>query len=146
MHTFCRAKIASLLTNKALVEVSKEYVKYIDVFSKEAAAKLPNHIEINNHFINLKEDKQLHYGPIYNLGPVELEMLKTYIKDNLKNGFIRSLKFPVGVPILFIKKASGFLRLCIDYQGLNNLTIKNQYSLFLIAKSLDCLGQAKYFT
>ena len=34
----------------------------------------------------------------------------------------------------------------MDYWGLNNLTIKNQYPLLLIGESLDRLGRAKRFT
>ncbi len=34
----------------------------------------------------------------------------------------------------------------MDYRGLNNLTIKNQYPLPLIGESLDWLGWARHFT
>ena len=47
--------------------------------------------------------------------------------------------------MLFICKPNDSLQLCVDYQGLNNLTIKNRYPLSLIDKFLDWLGQAKYF-
>ena len=60
--------------------------------------------------------------------------------------FIRSSKSPAGIPILFDKKLDNSLGLCVDYQGLNNLTIKNQYSLSLVGKLLDRLGQARRFT
>ena len=77
---------------------------------------------------------------------MELETLKTYIKTHLKTGFIQSSKSPAGAPILFNKKPDGNLYLCIDYWGLNNLTIKNRYPLPLIGESLDRLGRAKRFT
>ena len=80
---------------------------------------------MNEHLIKLEEDKQPSFGPIYSLGPVELETLKTYIKTNLANGFIRPSKFLAGAPILFNQKPDGSLRLCMDYWGLNNITIKN---------------------
>ena len=48
-------------------------------------------------------------------------------------------------PILFDKKPDKSLRLCVDYQGLNNITIKNQYLLYLIGESLDQLDLAKQF-
>ena len=72
--------------------------------------------------------------------------MKTYIETNLKNGFIRPSKFPAGAPILFDKKPDGSFRLCVDYRGLNNLTIKNQYPLPLVGESLDRLGRARRFT
>ena len=77
---------------------------------------------------------------------MELKTLKAYIEINLANGFIRPSKSPAGAPILFDQKSDGSLRLCVDYQGLNNLTIKNRYPLPLIGELLDRLGRAKQFT
>ena len=57
---------------------------------------------------------------------VELETLKAWIEDNLSKGFIRSSSSPAGAPVLFAKKADGSLRLCVDYRGLNDGTIKNR--------------------
>ena len=77
---------------------------------------------------------------------MELETLKTYIETHLKTGFIRPSKSPAGAPILFDKKSDGSSCLCVDYRGLNNLTIKNQYLLPLIDELLDRLDRAKRFT
>ena len=108
-------------------------------------AELLEHIGINDHPIDLLDDKQPYYSPIYSLGPVELKMLKTYIKANLASGFIRPSMSPTSAPILFVQKNVSSLYLCVDYQGLNNLTIKNCYPLLLINESLNCLGHAKHF-
>lgn len=128
------------------VTISAEYLDYTDVFSLDSAAKLPKHTRINDYPIDLIDDKQLPYGPIYNLGLVKLKTMKTYIKTNLANSFIRPSKLPAGTPILFIRKKDGSLQVCIDYQGLNNLIIKNWYLLPLISKSLNRLGHTKFFT
>ena len=77
---------------------------------------------------------------------MELETLKAYIKNNLANGFIKPSNFPIGALILFDKKLDNSLRLCVDYQGFNNLTIKNWYPLPLVGESLDRLGRARHFT
>ncbi len=53
---------------------------------------------------------------------------------------------PAGILILFDKNSDGSLRLYVDYQGLNNPTIKNLNSLPLVGESLDWLGQARRFT
>ena len=62
------------------------------------------------------------------------ETLKAYIENNLANGFIKFFKSSIRVSIFFDKKPDGSLRLYIDYQGLNNLTIKNWYPLSLVEK------------
>ena len=144
IHPDKAVQIASLLAKE--VRILDEYSDFIDVILKAKALMLPEHTELNKHAINLENGKQPPYGPIYSLGLVELETLKTYIKTHLKTGFIWPSKSPTGAPILFNKKPDGSFYLCVDYRGLNNLTIKNQYPLLLIGESLDRLGQAKRFT
>ena len=77
---------------------------------------------------------------------MELETLKAYIETNLDNGFIRPSKSPAGTLILFDRKSDNFLQLCVNYQGLNNFIIKNQYLLLLIGELLDKLKRARRFT
>ena len=103
------------MANEAPTSIPTEYSDFADVFSPELASELPEHTEINDHAIELVDDRQPLYEPIYSLGPVELETLKTYIETNLKNGFIRPSKSPAGAPILFDKKPDGSFRLCVDY-------------------------------
>ena len=144
IYPSCQAQVAALTNEET--GIPAEYSDFSDVFSPDSAAELLEHIGINDHPIDLLDNKQLPYGPIYSLGPVELETLKTYIEANLASGFIRPSKSLAGAPILFVQKKDGSFCLCVDYQGLNNLTIKNCYSLPLIGELLDCLGRAKRFT
>ena len=146
VHPFWRPQISGLIAKEAPTKVFAEYLDFADVFSLNLATKLLEYTEINTHVVNLKEDKQLPYGPIYSLGLVKLEILKTYIGTNLANGFICPSKSAAGAPILFDKKPNGSLRLCVNYWGLNNIIIKNRYPLLLVGESLDCLGRAKRFT
>ena len=132
-----------MIAEEAPTKVPSEY---LDVFSPDLATKLPEYTEINIYVIDLEEGKQPLYGPIYSLGSVELETLKIYIKTNLANGFIRPSKSPAGAPILFDMKPNGSLRLCVNYRGLNNITIKNRYPLPFVGESLNCLDRAKQFT
>ena len=48
--------------------------------------------------------------------------------------------------MLFVPKKDGSLRLCVDYRGLNAVTIKNRHPLPLISKTLDRLVGAKVFS
>ncbi len=110
------------------------------------AVELSEHTGINNHAIKLVDNLQFPYGPLYSLSPVELEIWKAYIKNNLANSFIKPSKSPAGAPILFDKKPNNSIRLYLDYQGLNNLTIENWYPLSLVRELLDWLNQARRFT
>ena len=146
VHPSRRPQISGLIAEEAPTKVPAEYSDFADVFSPDLASELPEHTGINDHAIELVEGQQPPYGPIYSLGPVELETLKAYIETNLANRFIRPSKSPAGAPILFERKSDSSLQLCVNYRGLNNLTIKNQYPLPLIRESLDRLVRAKQFT
>ena len=145
VHFEKQAQVRALLFDKALTEIPAEYSDYSNIFSAKNVAELPENTGINEHVIELEEDKQPPFSPIYSLRPIELEILKTYIETNLANGFIRLFKSPTGALIFFDKKLDGSLHLCVDYWGPNNITIKNRYPLPLIGKLLDWLGWARRF-
>lgn len=119
---------------------------YANVISANLARELPEINGMNEYAMKLIEGKQASYGPIYSLNSIKPKTLKVYIETHLMTGFIWPTKFSADDLILFDKKFDGDLELCIDYQGPNNLTIKNQYSLPLIGESLDCLGYTKRST
>ncbi len=142
MHPSRKVQIAYLKADEAPTKVPSKYADFSDVFLPKMAIELPKYTGINDHAIELVDNRQPPYSPIYSLRPVELETLKVYIKNNLVNGFIKPSKSPIRAPSLFDKKIDGSLRLCVDYQGLSNLTIKNWYPLLLVGKLLDQLSRA----
>ena len=79
--------------------------------------------------------------PPYRMAPLELRELKVQLQDLLDKGFIRPSTSPWGVPVLFVKKKDGSLRLCIDYRQLNKVTTKNKYPFpELMIYSISCKG------
>ena len=115
VHFKKQAQVGALLFDKVPTKVPAKYFDYSDVFSIENIMELPKYNKINNHAIKLEKGKQLFFGPIYSLGQVELEILKTYIKTNLANGFIRPSKSSAGALILFNRKSNGSPCFCMDY-------------------------------
>jgi len=109
---------------------------YLDVFSTNNAKKLAPYRDIDLA-IKLQLGKNPPYRPIYPLSSRELAVLKEFLKENLKKGFIRESKSPASAPILFTSKKDGGLQLCVDYKGLNAITLKNRYPLPLITKIID---------
>jgi hypothetical protein len=53
------------------------------------------------------------------LSPAEHAELNRQLKDAVEAGLIRPSYSEFGSPILFVRKAGGSLRMCIDYRGLN---------------------------
>ncbi|GJZ66361.1 putative reverse transcriptase domain-containing protein [Tanacetum coccineum] len=81
----------------------------------------------------------------YRLAPSEMKELSEQLKELPDKGFIRPNSSPWGDPVLFVKKKDGSFRMCIDYQELNKLTVKNRYPLPRIDDLFDQLqGSSGY--
>jgi hypothetical protein len=99
-----------------------------------------------DHGINLKEGAQLEIFKVYHASEREYEALKKHLEENLKRGHIRSSTSPAGYLVLFVPKKNGELRMCVDYQQLDEQTVKNRYSLPLISQLRDQLPGPRIFT
>jgi hypothetical protein len=65
--------------------------------------------------------------------------METYIGDSLAAGFIRPSFSPAGADFFFVDKKDKTLRLCIDYRGHNDITVKNRYPPPLIPSNFKPL-------
>jgi len=124
---------------------------FLDLFDPEQAEQLPplrgpgadHHIELEK--VDGKTPT-VPWGPLYNMSRDELLVLRKTLTDLLDKGFIRVSNSPAAAPVLFVRKAGGGLRFCVDYRGLNKLTRKDRYPLPLIYETLRNLSQARWFT
>jgi hypothetical protein len=83
---------------------------------------------------------------MYPLNEIELQVLQDYLKEMLELGKICLSKSPAAAPIIFVPKAHGRgLRLCVDYHGLNKVTIANQYPMPIMSELQDRVRGAKIF-
>ena len=117
----------------------------LDFFSKEQSNTLPPHRSID-HKIELTEDNTLGFCHLNKHSLAELTSIRDYLTDNLAKNFIVPSKAPFASPVLFVRKADGSLRFCVDYRKLNAQTKKNRYPLPLIDETLARLSKAKIFT
>lgn len=83
---------------------------------------------------------------LYQMTVKEISELKVQLQEMLEKGYIRPSASPWGVPVLFVKKKDGSLRLCIDYRELNQVIVKNMYMLPRINDLFDQLKGAGVFT
>ncbi|XP_053090663.1 uncharacterized protein LOC128318511 [Pangasianodon hypophthalmus] len=72
--------------------------------------------------------------------------MKAYIEEELAKGFIVPSTSPASAGFFFVKKRDGGLWPCIDYRGLNEITVKFRYPLPLVPPALEQLRSATYFT
>nr|GEV96211.1 putative reverse transcriptase domain-containing protein [Tanacetum cinerariifolium] len=82
----------------------------------------------------------------YRLAPSEMKELAKQLQELLEKGFIRPSLSPCGAPVLFVKKKDRSFRMCIDYQELNKLTVKNRYPLPRIDDLFDQLQGSSIYS
>ncbi|KAJ1574561.1 hypothetical protein NDA15_005899 [Ustilago hordei] len=119
----------------------------VEIFILEAEAWFKfNQVYEQTRMINHMEGGKPPQGPLYLKGPKEMSKLRRYLDENLEKGFIRPSKSLARSPVLFIPKKDGGLRLCVDYRGLNEITVKNRAPLPLIEEQLFLLRKARIYT
>jgi transposase InsO family protein len=82
----------------------------------------------------------------YRMTPAEREEFEEQIKKLLANGWITDSHSRYAAPVIFVKKPNGTLRMCVDYRGLNKITVKDRYPLPYIDDLLDKLHGGRIFT
>lgn len=128
-----------------LHNLPEEYHDFADVFSKAKSTELPPHRPYDLK-IDLEEGTSPPLGTVYSLSQVELAALRKFLDENLNSGLIRPSSSKHAAPVLFVKKKSGDLRLCVDFRGLNKITKKDRYPLPLISDLLDSPAKANIYT
>ena len=94
----------------------------------EEPTSLPPHRK-EDHVIDLEDNKQPPPKKCYRMSPDELQEVRRQLTDYIDKGWVRPSSSPFGAPILFVRKKTGELRMCVDYRELNKITKKNRYPL-----------------
>ena len=118
--------------------------EFMDVFPNDLP-RLPPDRDVEFR-IDLKPGTAPVSRRAYRMPPKELVELKMQLQELLDKGFIQPSSSPWGCPAIFVKKKDQTLRLCVDYQPLNEVTIKNKYPLPQIDFLFDQLAGAKVFS
>ncbi len=119
-----------------MTDVPAEYHNFADVFSDSLSEKLPEHRPYNLK-INIEKGTSPPLGPIYSLSESKLKALCEFIDNNLHSGFITPSCSPHGALVLFVKKKTGELCLCVDFHDLNKISKKDRYPFPLISDLLN---------
>jgi hypothetical protein len=125
------------------IQISSQYSDLFEAFFERVVNILLKHAA--HDLIIDTQEKNSFFDIIYNLFADELRILRVYIEKNLEKEFITLFISSAAIFILFIKKKDDELKLCVDYRELNEITIKNRYSLFLIKEAMNRLVEIKIY-
>ena len=136
-----------LVKDPKFAEKIKAYAvsKFPQLFPDELPRELPPNDRLH-HPIDLTPAHKIPPRKLYRQSEDELKETKRQIYEYLDAGHIRPSSSAFGAPVLLVKKKDGSMRMCIDYRGLNDITVKNNFPLPRIDDLHDRLGKARYFT
>lgn len=129
-------------TSTVKEKIPPEYHDFMELFSKTKAAGLPPHRDYDCT-INLLPGTSPPRGRIYPLSAKEQNAMEEYIQEALEQGYIVHSTSPAAAGFFLVENKDGGLRPCIDYRGLNNISVKYPYPLPLIPAALEQLRSAK---
>lgn len=118
--------------------------EFPDVFPEDLPG-LPPHRVVDFHIDLIPGATPISRAP-YRMAPAEMVELKKQLDELLQKGYIRPSVSPWGVPVLFVKKKDGSMRLCIDYREINKITVRKRYPLPRIDDLFDQLRGASVFS
>src|SRR5436305_7503939 len=75
----------------------------------------------------------------------ELKTLREFIDVFIKRGWIQESMSLARALVMFVPKKNRKKRLVVDYQRLNDITIKNKYMVLLVNEIRERLRKAKWF-
>jgi hypothetical protein len=126
------------------LKIIKHVSELLDVFPEDLPGMLPERkvefaIELLPGTAPISKRAYRVFGP-------ELVELKKQIDELSEKGYIRPSTSPWAAPVLFVEKKDGTRRMCINYQALNEVTIKNKYPLPRIEDLFDQLRGTSVFS
>ncbi|KAH0760050.1 hypothetical protein KY290_023543 [Solanum tuberosum] len=128
------------LLDAAVQEVINQYV---EVFA-EPKSLLP--MRSLGHAIPLKPGAMPVSLRPYRYNYNQKDELEKQVNEMLTSGVIQPSQSPFSSPALLVKKKDSTWRFCVDYRGLNDITIKDKYPILIMDDLLDELCGAVIFS
>ncbi|KAL1224617.1 putative mitochondrial protein [Cardamine amara subsp. amara] len=125
-------------------ELEQMMVRYEDIFAEPTS--LPPFRNGHNHKIPLKEGSDPINQRPYRYAVYQKNEIDKMVEEMLKSGTIQNSSSPYASPVVLVKKKDGTWRLCVDYRGLNGLTVKERFPIPLIEDLMDELGGSKIYS
>jgi transposase InsO family protein len=118
-------------------------LQYKDVFSTHALDY--GQTDLVEHRIDLIDDKPIKLRH-RRIPPSMIDEVRQYLEELLAAKQIRPSKSPWSFPLVLVRKKDGSLRMCVDYRRLNELVIRDSFSLPRLDETMDALIGAKFFS
>ncbi|KAH9769530.1 hypothetical protein KPL71_012036 [Citrus sinensis] len=102
--------------------------EYEDVFPEKAPHGLPR-VRGIEHQIDFVPNVAIPNRPAYRSNLEKTKELQRQVNELMEKGYVRESMSPCSVPILLVLEKDGTWRMCVDYQAINNITVKYQHPI-----------------
>ena len=126
-------------------ELEKTLEEYADIFGSKLQQTAPVRENMPEVIPIIPGSKPVN-RPLYRYSPAEVKEIEAQVKAMLEQNLIEHSTSPYGAPVLLVKKPDGSWRFCVDYRGLNAITVKNSHAIPRIDDLLDSIQGAKLFS
>jgi len=116
-----------------------------DAFDPCEADKLPPHRNIDHRF-ELVPGSKPPTSRLRGMSRQEAEAIRMYVEDMLAKGQVRRSSSRFSAPLLVARKPGGGIRICVDYRGLNEITVKNRNSPPLMRDILNRISRKRWLS
>ncbi|KAH7624275.1 putative Transposon Tf2-6 polyprotein [Nannochloris sp. 'desiccata'] len=135
---------ATTADNDVSKKIERLLSDYADLFPTSSPGLPPERGIV--HEIKLKQGTAPVHRTPYRMSVAQEDELRKRLKELLDLGLIRHSKSPWASPVLFVPKKDGSLRFCVDYRGLNKVTVRDEHSLPIVEDQIRRLTGAKVFS
>uniref|UniRef100_A0A3B5QSD1 ribonuclease H n=1 Tax=Xiphophorus maculatus TaxID=8083 RepID=A0A3B5QSD1_XIPMA len=97
------------------------------------------------HIIVTGDAKPVNLPP-YRTSPAKKQIIEEQVQKMLKDNIIEPASGPWAAPVVIVNKPPREPRFCVDFRGLNQLTVTDSYPLPRVDESLDFLSRGKFLT
>lgn len=119
------------------------FTEFKDIFEEPKTLPL---FRSSNHQIFLQPQSQPVNVRPYRYLHFQKDIIEKLVQEMEDCRFIRPSTSPYSLPVLLVKKKDGLWRFFVDYRALNNITVKDCFSIPTIDELRDELGEATIFS
>ena len=132
------------LTEQQFIDLNNVLDKNKLAFSQ--TAKDIGHTQLVEHTIDIKDGVKPFKEQLRRIHPSKKRLADEHIRTLLDMGVIREARSPFASAITLVQRANGASRFCVDFRKLNNITVKQSFTLPALEEHIENLAAARYFT